>query len=67
MHLIVDKEPFIFADTLAPALLGDQAEEAHGDRGRRGLRGQYGSGPGRLPWKARTALAGGHLTGNGGA
>jgi methyltransferase (TIGR00027 family) len=26
-HLIVDKEPFIFADTLASALLGDQAEE----------------------------------------
>jgi methyltransferase (TIGR00027 family) len=26
-HLIVDKEPYIFADTLAGALLGDQAEE----------------------------------------
>jgi methyltransferase (TIGR00027 family) len=26
-HLIVDKEPYIFADTLASALLGDQAEE----------------------------------------
>jgi len=36
-HLIVDKEPFIFADTLALALLGDYAEELvsfhrlHGD------------------------------------
>jgi methyltransferase (TIGR00027 family) len=36
-HLIVDKEPYIFADTLASALLGDQAEELlsfhrlHGD------------------------------------
>jgi O-methyltransferase involved in polyketide biosynthesis len=26
-HLIVDKEPYIFADTLASALLGEQAEE----------------------------------------
>jgi methyltransferase (TIGR00027 family) len=36
-HLIVDKEPYIFADTLAVALLGDQAAELvslhrlHGD------------------------------------
>ncbi len=26
-HLIVDKEPFVFADTLAAALLGERAEE----------------------------------------
>jgi methyltransferase (TIGR00027 family) len=36
-HLIVDKEPYIFADTLASAMLGNQAEELlsfhrlHGD------------------------------------
>lgn len=29
-HLIVDKQPYIFADTLASALLGDQADELTG-------------------------------------
>jgi hypothetical protein len=43
-HLIVDQEPWIFADALAAQLLGERAK-SHGFSPTRSLRSSWGSGP----------------------